>query len=66
MNFCRSGEVFFMQPERVLRDGIGVHYGEAPRAAASFNRTRQLTPGARRRYIRTPLARRSCADRWAK
>jgi hypothetical protein len=27
----------FIHPERVLREAHGVHCGEAPRAAASFN-----------------------------
>ena len=41
MNFCRSGVMVFIHPERVLREAHGVHYGEAPRAAASFNHTDQ-------------------------
>ena len=31
-------EVFTIGPERVLRTTPGVYFGEAPRAAASFNR----------------------------
>ena len=43
MNFCRSGVVCFMHPKHVLRDEPVVHYGEAPRAAASFNHALQRT-----------------------
>ncbi len=30
MNFCRSGVMVFIHPERVLREAHGVHCGEAP------------------------------------
>ena len=33
----------FIHPERVLREAHGVHCGEAPRAAASFNQSVQRT-----------------------
>ena len=32
-------EVFTIGPERVLQTTPGVYFGEAPRAAASFNHT---------------------------
>jgi len=48
MNFCRSGVVCFIHPEHVLRDEPVVHYGEAPRAAASFNNALQRTAAGRR------------------
>jgi hypothetical protein len=37
MNFCRSGVMVFIHPERVLREVHGVHCGGVPRAAASLN-----------------------------
>ena len=58
MNFCRSGDGLFIHPERVLRATPVVHYGEAPRAAASFNRTLQGTPVERHDSILTLGARR--------
>ena len=37
-------EVFTIGPERVLQTTPGVYFGEAPRAAASFNRNRNRNP----------------------
>ncbi len=53
MTFCRSGLMVFIHPERVPRTTMVVHYGEAPRAAASFNQSlSHFDPIAYSRLIR--------------
>lgn len=57
MNLCLSGVMVFIHPERVLREADGVHCGEAPRAAASFNHALQRTAGSRPGWQSEGLAR---------